>query len=96
PVPGGGVAEQERDPGSLLHLYRDLIALRRTLGDGMELLDAPDGVLAYRRGEHVVALNLSPGESAAPGAGALVRHTHGRTGNAPDRLAVGEGFIANR
>jgi glycosidase len=96
PVSGGGVAEQERDPGSLLHLYRDLIALRRTLGAGLELLDAGDGVLAYRRGErHLVALNLTDEERPAPRAGALVRHTHGATGNAPETLQAGEGFIAN-
>jgi alpha-glucosidase len=42
-----------RDPSSILHLYRRLLALRRrraALADGdMTLLDGPDGVLAYRR-----------------------------------------------
>ena len=94
PVAGGGVAEQERDPGSLLHLYRDLIAVRRSFGPGLELLDADEGVLAYRRGDRIVALNLSPGERAAPAAGELLRHTHGRTGKTPDRLGTGEGFVS--
>ena len=95
PVEGGAVDTQERNPASLLHLYRDLVALRRTLGDGMELLDAPEGVLAYRRGaDHVVALNLAPEERPAPRASVLVRHTHGLTGRMPDRLARGEGFLA--
>ncbi|HEX8121163.1 MAG TPA: alpha-amylase family glycosyl hydrolase [Solirubrobacteraceae bacterium] len=95
PVEGGAVDAQERDPGSILHLYRDLIALRRTLGPGLELLAAAESVLAYRRGDHLVALNLAPGERPAPRAGTLVRHTHGRTGDAPTRLARGEGFVAS-
>jgi glycosidase len=95
PVASGGVAQQERDPGSMLHLYRDLIALRRTLGDGLELLDAADGVLAYRRGsEHVVALNLGSADAPAPPAGALLRHTHPNGASAPQTLAPGEGFVA--
>jgi alpha-glucosidase len=95
PVDGGAVATQERDPGSLLRLYRDLVALRRTLEPGLELLDAAEGVVAYRRGEQVVALNLAEGERPAPAAGTVVRHTHGRTGRSPATLARGEGFIAS-
>jgi len=94
PVAGGSVAAQERDPSSLLHLYRDLIRLRRTLGPGIELLDAEEGVVAYRRGEHVVAVNLAHAERPAPPAGTIVRHTHGRSGDAPAELRRGEGFIA--
>jgi glycosidase len=94
-VPGGGVAEQDADPRSLLWLYRDLIALRRRLRGELELLDAADGVIAFRRGGHVVALNLAGAERPAPAAGELLRHTHGRTGKAPDRLGAGEGFVAN-
>ncbi|MBU6329097.1 MAG: DUF3459 domain-containing protein [Acidobacteria bacterium] len=46
-------AAQQDDPGSILHLYRRLLRLRRSTpalrrGD-LELLDAPDGVLALRR-----------------------------------------------
>ena len=60
------VAAQERDRGSLLWLYRDLIALRRSLGPDMEFLDAPDDVLAYRRGDRVVVLNLGERPAACP------------------------------
>ncbi len=46
-------AAQAADPGSVLHLYRRLLHLRRrtpALVDGtFELLEAPAGVLAYRR-----------------------------------------------
>ena len=58
------VADQRADPGSVLHLVRDLIALRRTSADltrgTYATLPAPDGAWAWRRGEGLaVALNLS-------------------------------------
>src|SRR4051794_22713090 len=53
------VADQRTEPGSLLNLYRDLIALRRSLGTAFELIDADEGVLAYRRGDHAVMLNFA-------------------------------------
>jgi alpha-glucosidase len=98
-VAGGGVAAQEHDADSVLALYRDLIALRRELGQGLQFLDAAAGVLAYRRGaEHVVAMNLGDEPAPAPGAGSIVRATHaGRFAAgapAPRRLAPGEGFLA--
>ena len=47
------VAALEAEPGSILSLYRELLALRRTtpaLHEGsFALLEAPDGVLAYER-----------------------------------------------
>jgi alpha-glucosidase len=91
------VEGQERDRGSLLHLYRDIIALRRDLDGPLELLDAADGVLAFHRGDHLVALNLADAARPAPPAGVLRRHTHEpeRT-DAPTALAPGEGFLARR
>ena len=58
------VERQRADPGSILRLTRDLLALRRAttdLGSGSyETRPAPDGVWAWRRGErHVVAVNLT-------------------------------------
>jgi alpha-glucosidase len=58
------VAGQRADPGSPLHLTRDLIALRRANEDlrsgAYRPLDAPPGAWAFRRGERLaVALNLS-------------------------------------
>jgi alpha-glucosidase len=53
------VADQRDDPASMLTLVRELIALRRELGDGFELLDAADGVVAFRRGDHTVAINTT-------------------------------------
>jgi alpha-glucosidase len=58
------VADQRSDPGSVLSLCRDLIALRRAnpelrLGR-FEEVPAPPGVWAWRRGpETLVAVNLS-------------------------------------
>jgi glycosidase len=99
-VAGGAVAAQEQDPDSVLALYRDLIAARRGLGDGLTFLgDSADGVLAYRRGPgHVVALNVADGPRPAPPAGAIVRATHAARlpagAPAPPELAPGEGFLA--
>jgi alpha-glucosidase len=53
------VEAQRDDPESALTLTRELIALRRELGDGFELLDAAEGVVAYRRGRHAVAVNTT-------------------------------------
>jgi alpha-glucosidase len=62
------VEDQRDDPRSMLSLVRDLLTLRRVLGRGIELLDAEPGVLAYRRDDHVVAINTSPDERrVAPG-----------------------------
>ena len=98
-VEGGGVAAQSGDPHSMLALYRDLVALRCELGEGLEFLDAGDGVLAYRRGvEHVVALNLDERARPAPPAGEVVRATHADRhpagSPAPRELGPGEGFVA--
>ena len=61
------VQAQRADPGSILHLFRHLLATRRaspalSLGD-LVLLDAPPGVLAWQRrhgADHrVVAVNFA-------------------------------------
>ncbi len=65
--PTRNVTVQDGDPGSMLLLYRALLRLRRReaaleLGD-IVLVDAPDGVLAYRRTDDrrqlLVLLNLT-------------------------------------
>jgi alpha-glucosidase len=65
------------DPGSILHLYRRLLALRRASpalnGGTQTLLDAPGGVLAWRReapgDARVVLVNFTPEERAVPAMG---------------------------
>jgi alpha-glucosidase len=67
------VAGQRGDPGSMLHLCRDLIALRR--GDrglrtgGYAQVAAPPGAWAFRRGDRaLVALNLGSEPVSVEGA----------------------------
>lgn len=69
------VATEQADPTSVAHLYRRLLAERHgspalQLGD-LELLDAPEGVLAYRRTQgddaRVVAINFTDATVATPG-----------------------------
>ncbi|UQA95853.1 glycoside hydrolase family 13 protein [Streptomyces halobius] len=69
------VRAQTGDPSSTLELYRSALALRRThpglgAGDAVEWLDAPDGVLAFRRpGGLVCTVNTTdaPARLTAPG-----------------------------
>jgi alpha-glucosidase len=58
------VADQRSDPGSMLNLCRDLIALRRSTPDlrsgSYASLPSPSGLWAWRRGaDTIVAVNLS-------------------------------------
>jgi alpha-glucosidase len=69
------VENQRDDPRSTLSLVRDLLTLRRILGEGLELLDAEPGVLAYRREDHVIAVNTASEERRAPHADDLVLET---------------------
>lgn len=87
--PGTDVAAQRRDRRSLLWLYRDLLALRRThpaLHRGQwRALDAPDGVFAYERrsGHQVarVALNFGARPArVALGGGDVATGLHTRPG----------------
>ena len=71
PAPAS-VAEQRRDPASLLHLYRRLISLRRELGGELEPLEAPAGQFAYRRGKHAIAVNFGARREPAPVAGEVL------------------------
>jgi alpha-glucosidase len=71
------VADQREDRGSVLHLVRDLIALRRERPDlragSYETLPAPAGAWAWRRGEGTLAaVNLSGAEVRVEGVGGTV------------------------
>jgi alpha-glucosidase len=96
------VAAQGEDPGSTLHLVRDLIALRRGRGDlragGYETLAAPDGAWVWRRGERTaVALNLSDAPVTVDLAGTVLIGTdRRRDGQRFDgRLGPWEGAIVD-
>jgi alpha-glucosidase len=76
------VAGQTGRAGSLLELHRSLIGLRREQSGPLELLEArDDGLLAYRRGRHTVALNLGDGEVPLDLAGEPMLSTTGDSGN---------------
>ncbi|MDQ6773510.1 MAG: alpha-amylase family glycosyl hydrolase [Candidatus Dormibacteraeota bacterium] len=53
------VAAQRQDPESILHLTRELIALKRRLAGPYQALEAPDGVWRYRRGDITVELDFA-------------------------------------
>jgi alpha-glucosidase len=88
------VADQSADESSVLELYRAAIALRPRLGPDFRFAEPIPDVVAYERGEHVVAINVSSEERPAPPAGEVVLHTHGRRDSA--RLGPHEGFVALR
>jgi alpha-glucosidase len=69
------VEAQRDDPRSTLSLVRDLLTVRRLLHAGIELLDAEPGVLAYRRGDHVIAINTTAEGRPAPLSGDVVLET---------------------
>jgi alpha-glucosidase len=82
------VAAQKEDPGSTLHLVRDLIALRSgtpdLTGGAYRSLEAPEGAWAYRRGDgFAVAVNLSGAAVEVPGLA-------GRVALCTDRARDGE------
>jgi alpha-glucosidase len=89
------VEQQRADPDSLLQLYRRLIELRRGLDEGFRLLDPIPGVVAFERGEHVVAINTTGEPREAPTLAEIVLETHpGAAGSG--RLAPHAGTIARR
>jgi alpha-glucosidase len=85
------VADQREDRGSILHLVRDLIGLRRERADlrdgSYATLPAPAGAWAWRRGDDTaVALNLSDAAVEVEGVGGtvLVATDRGRDGEGLD------------
>jgi alpha-glucosidase len=101
---GATVADQQSDPASLLHLTRDLVALRRNRADlhagAYARLATPDGWWAWRRGTSLaVVLNLSgdAGEVDLEGRGrVLIGTDRSRDGEMMDgrlRLSAMEGAL---
>ena len=71
------VEDQRDDPASTLCLVRDLIALRRELSGDFELIESSEAVVAFRRGDHIVAINTGSEPVKAPARGELVLATAG-------------------
>lgn len=87
------IADQDRDPASILSLYRELIALRRELDGPVEVLDADQQLVAFTRGDHLIAVNAGRERAPVPVHGDVILRTAGDPG-AP--LAPGEAFVARR
>ncbi|MGW1271519.1 glycoside hydrolase family 13 protein [Streptomyces sp. NPDC002491] len=71
------VEAQTGDPDSTLELYRSALAVRRArpdlgAGDAVEWLRAPEGVLAFRRGEFVCVANTGGESVTTPAYGRLL------------------------
>ncbi|WP_330296113.1 glycoside hydrolase family 13 protein [Streptomyces sp. NBC_00503] len=71
---GLSVAAQTGDPASTLELYRTALRLRRShpdlgAGEAVQWLEAPEGVLAFRRGDFICTVNTTdqPVRLPAPG-----------------------------
>ena len=85
------VADQRRDPGSILSLYRRLIEMRRELRGELRLVDSTPELVAFTRGRHLIAVNAGERPAAAPPHGEVaarerwvVRHRD-RAGRGSDR-----------
>ncbi len=85
------VADQRRDAASILALYRELIALRPKLTGELRLLDAEPGLVAYARGEHLIAVNAGERPASPPEHGEVVLASDG---SPRGPIAPGEGLIA--
>ncbi|RKT04391.1 alpha-glucosidase [Streptomyces sp. 3211.6] len=74
---GLSVEAQTGDAGSTLELYRAALRIRREhadlgAGDAVEWLEAPEGVLAFRRGAFVCTVNTTGEDVRIPAAGAVL------------------------
>jgi alpha-glucosidase len=87
------VADQGPDPRSILALYRRLIELRHELRGELELVDAAPELIAFTRGEHLVAVNAGDRPAAAPAHGEVLLSTDGLPAR---EVQPGEGLIALR
>ena len=88
------VADQRDDPNSLLSFWRHLIALRRDLAPGFRMVESEPGVIAYERGDKVVAVNAGEEPAVVP-AGAMVLATSAEATHAR-KLAPGDGVLLAR
>ncbi len=66
-APGGTATEQLGDPGSVLSLFRSLIAVRRELEGPVGSIAEDGGLLSFERGgRHAIVLNLDDEPRAHP------------------------------
>jgi alpha-glucosidase len=89
-APQGSAKRQRVVRGSHARFVKELVALRRGLEGPVEGLTARDGVLSFRRGAHVVAVNTARAERPAPGGEVLLATEKQSDG----RLAPGAGAVS--
>ena len=99
PASAPNVAAQRADPGSVLRLCQQLIALRHTeIGSApaasWELLPGPAGLLTYRSGGLVIAANLGDAPVATPDAAGEVLLSTAGTAGRPAALGPWQGIAA--
>ena len=88
------VAAQRGVPGSMLELYRALIALRPRLGGEPRFLDgAAAGLLAFERGEYVVALNAGGDRAPLPAGGEVELATADTALDSSGHVTPGAGVV---
>jgi alpha-glucosidase len=95
------VADQRRDPGSVLSFCAALLALRRAELGGQvaryEVVSAAGGLWCYRVGGLTVAANFSDTPAAVPGpVGETLLRTGGELPSAAGTLAPWEGIVTRR
>jgi alpha-glucosidase len=67
------VTAQQQDPASLLALYRQALRIRKEFAHAdYGTVKAEGDLLAYRRGDALIALNLDAGETAISATGKVV------------------------
>jgi alpha-glucosidase len=90
------VQDQQGDPTSVLSLHRRLLRARRAFAlEDYETLHA-DGALVFRRGSHIVAVNMSETTAVAVDGEVVVATDVAREGDrvrGEARLAPGEGLV---
>ena len=89
------VEAQRGEPGSLLNLYRELIALRRGIDGPLSDLRAEGGVVRYRRGRHGIAINAGLDSEPLPSFGSGQRTVARSVAGAGESggLGPGEGVV---
>lgn len=60
------VEAQRLETGSILHLFRALISLRRQLHGPPEIVDSAPGTIAFTRADHLVVINLGGEQASYP------------------------------
>jgi alpha-glucosidase len=79
---GLSVEKQLGDPNSVLELYRSALRVRHEhpdlgAGSGVEWLDVPEGLLAFRRGAFTCVVNFGPDVARLPAAGRVLLSSGG-------------------